>query len=199
MGCTTLLKLTTILSLIIPLILALQYQTAFSNDIEEDEEYIVDTQLSNLRSRSRFLASVIKRGAHCNPISYNVCNGVSANKGKSILHCCKTHCRDVLGDKNNCGVCGNKCKQGLRCCNGKCTDTFYNVNHCGKCNKECQNGVKCEYGYCGYAWIVFGWIIVRLDVILLYVGSEFWIYTGCTNTSSCQLNVLTFYQVLLWM
>ncbi|KAK4576778.1 hypothetical protein RGQ29_027352 [Quercus rubra] len=148
---TNLLKLTTILSLVIPLLLSLQYQTAFSNDIEDYEEYVVDSPLSNLRSRSRFLASVIKKGTHCNPITNNVCNGVSANKGKSLLYCCKKHCRNVLSDKNNCGGCGKKCQEGQHCCNGRCTNTFYNVNHCGECNKKCKNGVKCEYGYCGYA------------------------------------------------
>ena len=145
---TNLLKLITILSLVIPLLLSLQYQTAFSNDIEDDEEYVVDSPLSNLRSRSRFLASVIKKGTHCNPITNNVCNGVSANKRKSLLYCCKKHCRNVLSDKNNCGVRGKKCQEGQHYCNGRCTNTFYNVHHCGKCNKKCKNGVK-------WVWILW--------------------------------------------
>jgi hypothetical protein len=145
---STLLKLTTIL-----ILLSLHSHLAFSNDIagEDEEEYTVDSPLANLRSRSRFLATVIKKGAHCDPITRNVCNGVSANKGASLLHCCKKHCRNVLGDKNNCGRCGNKCKQGQRCCGGACIGTAYNVHHCGKCNKKCAHGLRCEYGYCGYA------------------------------------------------
>lgn len=155
MACA-LLKLTTILSLIIPLLLlALQSHLAFSNDIEDNEdiEYVVDSPLPNLRSRSRFLAStvIIKKGAHCDAISHNICNGIRATKGKALLYCCKKHCRNVLGDKNNCGSCGKKCKQGERCCDGKCAHISSNVNHCGKCNKKCAHGVKCEYGYCGYA------------------------------------------------
>ncbi|XP_062170167.1 protein GRIM REAPER-like [Alnus glutinosa] len=144
-----LLKLTTTL-----LLLSLHSHSAFSsNDIEddEDEQYVVDSPLANLRSRSRFLATVIKKGTHCDPIAHNVCNGISANKGASLLRCCKKHCRNVLGDKNNCGRCGNKCKHGQRCCSGTCVNTAYNVKHCGKCNKKCKRGHKCEYGYCGYA------------------------------------------------
>ncbi|XP_059440945.1 protein GRIM REAPER-like [Corylus avellana] len=144
---STLLKLTTTL-----LLLSFHSHLSFSsNDIEDNEEYVVDSPLANLRSRSRFLATVIKEGAQCNSITRNVCNGMSANKGASLLHCCKKHCRNVLGDKNNCGRCGNKCKQGQRCCNGACINTAFNVNHCGKCNKKCAHGLRCEYGYCGYA------------------------------------------------
>ncbi|XP_040989056.1 protein GRIM REAPER-like [Juglans microcarpa x Juglans regia] len=146
MACT-LLKFTTIL---ISLLLALQPQIAFSNDdIEDDEEYyhVVNSPLPiNLRSsRSRpFLATVVKNGSSCNPITRNVCNGIPANKDARLLYCCKKHCRNVLGDQNNCGKCGKKCKQGERCCNGICTDVTRNANHCGKCNK------KCARGFCGY-------------------------------------------------
>ncbi|XP_018822509.1 protein GRIM REAPER [Juglans regia] len=159
MACT-LLKLTTILSLIMPLIitfLALHSQLAFSNNIEEDDEdqYVLDSPLManiNLRSsRSRFLASVIKKGARCHPITNNVCNGIPANNGTSLLYCCKKHCRNILGDRNNCGRCGRKCKQGQRCCNRICTDITSNENHCGKCHKKCAKGVNCELGFCGYA------------------------------------------------
>lgn len=160
-ACSTLLKLTTILSLIMPLIitfLALNSQLAFSNDIEEEDEdqlYVVDSPLManiNLRSsRSRFLASVIKKGAQCHPITNNVCNGIPANNRTSLLYCCKKHCRNILGDRNNCGQCGRKCKQGQRCCNRICTDITRSVNHCGKCHKKCAKGVKCEQGFCGYA------------------------------------------------
>ncbi|KAJ0101927.1 hypothetical protein Patl1_04683 [Pistacia atlantica] len=94
---------------------------------------------------------MIKKGTHCDPEHKNICNGVSANNGTSLLYCCKTHCRNVLGDMNNCGRCGVKCKFGERCCNGSCISVVYNDNHCGKCNKKCPYGVKCDYGSCGYA------------------------------------------------
>lgn len=123
-------------------------------DQEDEEEYVLDNQVPNPRlGAGRFLGSsgVIKKGTHCDPLKYNVCNGVWANKGKSFLHCCKNHCRNVLGDKNNCGRCGNKCKFGEHCCGGRCTNVLSNVNHCGKCDKKCKGSVRCEYGYCGYA------------------------------------------------
>ncbi|CAK7327787.1 unnamed protein product [Dovyalis caffra] len=151
MASTSLLKLATILSLVFSILLALHAQITLSSDIEDDdEEYVLDTPLANFRSRSRFLASVIKKGAGCNAERYNICNGVSANGGTSLLYCCKKHCRNVLSDKNNCGKCGNKCKFGEFCCNGNCTTVFYNVNNCGKCNKKCARGVRCQYGTCGY-------------------------------------------------
>ncbi|KAJ7981751.1 Stigma-specific Stig1 family protein [Quillaja saponaria] len=102
-------------------------------------------------SRSRFLTSIIKKGTQCDQKARNICNGVSANKGTSLLFCCKTHCRNVLGDRNNCGRCGQKCGHGERCCGGVCTKILHNVNHCGKCNKKCSAGVGCENGFCGYA------------------------------------------------
>ncbi|KAB1216615.1 hypothetical protein CJ030_MR4G025776 [Morella rubra] len=150
----TLLKVTTILSLILPaLLLTLNSQVAFSEDIEDDEdmEYVLDSPVPDLRSRSRFLTSVIQEGAFCHPDKLRVCNGVSANKGTCFFQCCKKHCRNVLKDQNNCGRCGKKCKQGERCCNGTCTNVVHNANHCGKCTKKCKHGVKCHYGYCGYA------------------------------------------------
>jgi hypothetical protein len=152
MACT-LLNRAPMLSLLILILLSLHSHSAFSNDTQDDEDdqYVVDSPLANLRSRSRFLATVIKKGMRCDPIAHNVCNGISANNGASLLRCCKTHCRNVLGDKNNCGQCGNKCKQGQRCCSGTCVDTAHNVKHCGECNKKCARGHKCEFGYCGYA------------------------------------------------
>ncbi|KAK9938076.1 hypothetical protein M0R45_014835 [Rubus argutus] len=149
------LKLTTIiLSLMLSaLLLASQYPMASSSELEgeDEEEYVLDTPIPNFRSRSRFLASIIKKGAHCDPVKYNICNGISANNGTSILHCCKTHCRNTLGDRNNCGKCGHKCKLGQLCCHGSCAYVAYNDNHCGKCARKCSSGVKCEYGSCGYA------------------------------------------------
>ncbi|KAL3576652.1 hypothetical protein D5086_021935 [Populus alba] len=149
---SSLLKLATILSLVVSILLALHTQITLSVDVEdEDEEYVLDTPPVNFRSRSRFLASVIKKGTRCNAERNNKCNGVSANKGTGLLYCCKKHCRNVLGDKNNCGQCGKKCKFGESCCNGRCTNIFYNASNCGKCNNKCSPGVKCQYGTCGYA------------------------------------------------
>ena len=149
---SSLLKLAAILSLAFSILLALNTQITLSSDIEDDdEEYVLDTPLEDFRSRSRFLASVIKKGTRCNAERNNICNGVSANKGTGLLYCCKKHCRNVLGDKNNCGICGNKCKFGESCCNGRCTNIISNVNHCGKCTKKCAPGVRCQYGTCGYA------------------------------------------------
>ncbi|KAK4439182.1 protein GRIM REAPER [Sesamum alatum] len=157
----TMLKLTTTLSVVVLLLLALHSQRAASyheeNDNEDDdEEYVLDSVFANSTvRRSRFLASSvkkIKKGTSCdaktNPY---VCNGVSANKGSSLLYCCKKHCRDVLGDRNNCGGCGRKCGLGERCCGGVCTNVLWSTANCGKCNKRCLGGGRCEYGYCGYA------------------------------------------------
>ncbi|KAL3612431.1 hypothetical protein D5086_003451 [Populus alba] len=147
---SSLLKLAAILSLVFSILLALNTQITLSSDIEDDEEeYVLDTPLEDFRSRSRFLASVIKKGTRCNAERNNICNGVSANNGTGLLYCCKKHCRNVLGDKNNCGICGNKCKFGESCCNGRCTNIISNVNHCGKCTKKCAPGVRCQYGTCG--------------------------------------------------
>ncbi|KAJ6776283.1 PROTEIN GRIM REAPER [Salix koriyanagi] len=147
-----LLKLATILSLVFSILLqASSSQMTLSSDIEDDdEEYVLDSPPENFRSRSRFLASVVRKGTRCNAERGNVCNGVSANKGTSLIYCCKKHCRNVLGDKNNCGICGNKCRFAESCCNGRCTNIFSNVNHCGKCTKKCAPGVGCHYGTCGY-------------------------------------------------
>ncbi|XP_057457290.1 protein GRIM REAPER-like [Lotus japonicus] len=154
----TLFKLTAVLSLLITL--SLHYQMAFStqltydNDDDEgdDKEYYeVDTPFPHLTSRSRFLATVIKKGAHCNPYYKNICNGISANKGTELLNCCKNKCVNVRGDMNHCGKCGKKCKYGERCCGGVCTNILKNNNNCGKCNKKCKHGIHCRYGFCGYA------------------------------------------------
>ncbi|XP_021288758.1 protein GRIM REAPER [Herrania umbratica] len=161
---TTILKLTAILSLTVSLLLSLHPQATFSFRIEDDgddgeEYYMLDQPLiiPNLQSKSRFLSHTLKKdkirkGTHCDPNSYhNICNGISANNGTSLLYCCKTHCRNVLRDWNNCGQCGNRCKFGQHCCGGVCTNVMFNDNHCGKCDKQCKSGVKCEFGSCGYA------------------------------------------------
>ncbi|KAK2968441.1 hypothetical protein RJ640_004447 [Escallonia rubra] len=147
---TTLLKLTTIFSLFISIFIAFHTQRALSYDADDDEHYILDAPFSSTRLRSRFLAS-IKKGTHCDPNNNNVCNGVSANNGTSLLNCCKTHCRNVLGDRNNCGLCGSKCGLGELCCGGTCTNVAYNTTNCGKCGKGCLSGLRCQYGFCGYA------------------------------------------------
>lgn len=129
-------------------------QIAFSfdfEDVDEDEVYVLDRPVPDHSPRSRLLLSSIRKGAQCSADHKNICNGVSANNGTSLLHCCKMHCRNILGDKNNCGKCGSKCKFGQLCCNGTCTNVFDNEAHCGKCNKKCPRGVRCEFGNCGYA------------------------------------------------
>ncbi|KAL9678574.1 hypothetical protein QQ045_016420 [Rhodiola kirilowii] len=128
---------------------------SYDQDIDEDEsEYILDTPFvqGGLGTR-RFLATVfkIKKGARCTANQNNICNGVPANNGTSLLNCCKKHCRNILGDRNNCGACGNKCGFGQRCCNKKCTDILRNKNNCGKCGRKCDKGKGCGYGVCGYA------------------------------------------------
>ncbi|XP_057968731.1 protein GRIM REAPER-like [Malania oleifera] len=151
----TLIQLTTILfTLTLPLtFLASPSPMAsfIAEDAEDYEEYIIDTPFHSTGSlRGRLLASVVKKGTHCE-VSSNICNGVSANNGASRLFCCKSHCRNVLRDRNNCGMCGHKCRFGQLCCGGKCVNVGFNDLHCGKCNKACDSGVKCENGSCGYA------------------------------------------------
>ncbi|CAJ1957129.1 unnamed protein product [Sphenostylis stenocarpa] len=154
----TILKLTTILILLIFSTLHNSH-SASSTDVdqdhdineEEEEEYVLDTPVPHLGPRSRFLATIIRKGRQCNRETYNICNGVRANKGRDLLFCCKKHCRNVHSDKNNCGACGHKCKEGERCCSGVCTNVLSNANHCGKCNKKCSPGDSCGNGFCGYA------------------------------------------------
>ncbi|PIA35246.1 hypothetical protein AQUCO_03600129v1 [Aquilegia coerulea] len=140
---STMLKHVSILSLtIIPLFLILHSCSAFSTDIEEGEEYLVDT---------RSLGFSVRAQSRCDAITNNICNGISVNNGTGLLQCCKKHCRNILGDRNNCGTCQKKCGFGELCCHGKCINVAYNVDHCGKCNVKCSSGLKCEYGTCGYA------------------------------------------------
>ncbi|KAL8032109.1 hypothetical protein ABFX02_13G073300 [Erythranthe guttata] len=158
-------KLTTILSLVVFLLLALHTERAVSsfeddqaeND-DEEEAYVLDSVISNTTStlsrRSRFLTTSVKKKKGviigCNgKKNSQVCNGLK--KGKTLLFCCKKNCRDVLSDLNNCGRCGKKCGYGKRCCGGVCTDVLKNAKNCGKCGKRCRRGVKCQYGFCGYA------------------------------------------------
>ncbi|KAK1405145.1 protein GRIM REAPER [Heracleum sosnowskyi] len=148
MASNNLLKLATILS-----ILTILFISSSSQNSLDDEEYVLDTPLAKTNLRSRFLASkkVIKKGTTCSQSNKYVCNGVWANNGTSLLYCCKTHCRNVVGDMNNCGQCGYKCAYGQRCCGGTCTNVDDDDTHCGKCGNTCSHGVKCENGFCGYA------------------------------------------------
>ncbi|XP_030511926.1 protein GRIM REAPER [Rhodamnia argentea] len=152
---SVLINLAAILSLTLPLLLSFSRpHVALLTGAAEDEDggfYVLDDPAPNLHSRSRFLASVIKKGTSCDPVTNNVCDGISANNGTSILRCCKTHCRNVLGDRNNCGACGQKCKLGELCCSGACINIAYSEDNCGKCNSKCLPGLKCQYGTCGYA------------------------------------------------
>ncbi|KAF5189608.1 Stigma-specific protein stig1 [Thalictrum thalictroides] len=150
----TMLKHVSILSLtIIPWFLILHSCSAFETDIEDGEVYLVDTQSLgfSIQAQSRYQPKKVKKGARCDAITNNICNGISVNNGTGLLQCCKKHCRNVLGDRNNCGTCGQKCGFGKLCCKGKCINVAYNVDHCGKCNVKCSSGLKCEYGTCGYA------------------------------------------------
>ncbi|KAI8011248.1 Protein GRIM REAPER [Camellia lanceoleosa] len=145
----SLLKLTTILSLVTtPFLASLSQTTSSTNLYKDDEEYTRDTPRF---TRSRFLASTIKKGMDCDPINNNLCNGMSANNGTSLLYCCKKLCCNVLGDKNNCGQCGHKCQLGELCCHGTCINIAYDTSNCGECDNACSPGLKCEYGSCGYA------------------------------------------------
>ncbi|XP_027172273.1 protein GRIM REAPER [Coffea eugenioides] len=151
---TKLLKLLTVLSLSLAL---LHSQTSVSSssatileDDDDQEEYILDAPFAHSHLRSRFLASV-KKGSSCNSQKKNKCNGVWANGGTSLLYCCKNHCRNVLGDANNCGRCGSKCKLNEKCCGGRCINVMYDRYNCGKCGGRCKKGLKCGHGYCGYA------------------------------------------------
>ncbi|XP_010260215.1 PREDICTED: protein GRIM REAPER-like [Nelumbo nucifera] len=149
---TTFLKLPTILSVtvILALVLILHTHIVFSQDIEDGEDYVVDNPFTNALAGKRFLAR-IRKGAHCDVSRNSICNGVSVNNGTGLLQCCKTHCRNVLGDRNNCGRCGHKCGFAELCCHGSCTNAAYNASNCGKCGNKCLPGVKCEFGACGYA------------------------------------------------
>ncbi|WOH00229.1 hypothetical protein DCAR_0519587 [Daucus carota subsp. sativus] len=153
MATNSLLKFAAILSLFTILFISPSSQNLLNDEDDEALEYVLDTPFSNARSRSRFLAdkTVVKKGTTCSQSNKQVCDGVSANNGTSLLYCCKTHCRNVLGDRNNCGQCGTKCPFPQRCCGGKCTDVESNDLNCGKCNKKCAAGVQCENRICGYA------------------------------------------------
>ena len=151
---STLINRAAILSLLLPLLIVTHSRTALAAANaagDEDDFYVLDAPQANIRSRSRFLASTIKKGTHCDPDYNNVCGGVSANGGTSLVHCCKKSCVDVLGDRNNCGACDQKCGLGELCCAGKCTKVASDPDHCGACFNKCSLGLTCSYGSCGYA------------------------------------------------
>ncbi|XP_042486403.1 protein GRIM REAPER [Macadamia integrifolia] len=124
------------------LTLSMDFSTDIVHDEDGEDQYLVDSTQSMIK---------IKKGAHCNPFTNNICNGIQVNNGTGLLHCCKTHCTNILSDQNNCGRCQHKCGFGQRCCHGRCTNVSFNPNHCGKCNRKCFHGIKCEFGICGYA------------------------------------------------
>ncbi|CAD5164864.1 unnamed protein product [Musa acuminata subsp. malaccensis] len=121
--------------------------------MEEEYAAVVGNHFMGLspRAGSRFLAQGVKKGDRCDPVANNVCSGVQAKDGTQLLYCCKSHCRNVLNDRNNCGACGVRCGFGQLCCKGKCTAVAYDVDNCGKCGTVCQPELRCEYGSCGYA------------------------------------------------
>ncbi|CAI0409225.1 unnamed protein product [Linum tenue] len=127
--------------------------TATAADVDDDVEYYVldNPTTTRFRSRSLFLNERIRKGMRCSPGGGNICDGVPANNGTSLLYCCKNNCRNVRQDENNCGACGNKCGFGRSCCNGACISLAYDADNCGECNQRCSPGQKCEYGSCGYA------------------------------------------------
>ncbi|KAH1103715.1 hypothetical protein GLYMA_13G276200v4 [Glycine max] len=127
----------TILILLVSLALHNSHFVVSSTDIDQDHDI-------NEEEEEEY--TIIKKGRQCDHETNNIYNGVSTNKGRDLLFCCKNHCRNVLSDKNNCRVCGNKCKQGERCCNGVCTNVLSNARHCGKCNKQCSPGDSCGNG-----------------------------------------------------
>ncbi|KAG6393799.1 hypothetical protein SASPL_144372 [Salvia splendens] len=150
------LTLLTIFSLLLSLPL-FQASLSFENGEIEGEYYLLDSPIPTTNAaRSRtswFLASAVKKGASCGAATVShhsvaTCNGVWANNGTCLLYCCKKHCRNVLGDHNNCGVCGHKCRFAERCCGGVCTNVLGNAANCGR---KCPRGVNCDFGYCGYA------------------------------------------------
>lgn len=151
-----LLNLTAIILMLMS-VLVISYSQSASirsyDEESEEEEYIVDAPLGNRGLRSRFLASnvVINKGTRCWGKKREVCDGVWANKGKSLVYCCKTHCRNVLGDKNNCGGCGVKCGLGHSCCAGRCINVGSDANNCGNCNLVCAKATGCRFGFCAYA------------------------------------------------
>ncbi|KAE8692292.1 Protein STIG1 [Hibiscus syriacus] len=156
MASNNILKLISILSLTISILLSFHPQTTFPFEIEdfdEEEEYVLDHPLivSNIRSRSRFLTTSpkkdkIRKGAHCELNSYqDTCNGISVNSGTGILYCCKMHCRNVLRDRNNCGGCGNRCQFGQQM---HCRNVLRDRNNCGGCGNRCQFGQLCCGGVC---------------------------------------------------
>ncbi|XP_057968676.1 protein GRIM REAPER-like [Malania oleifera] len=147
-------KLTPILlSLLLPLLLPFHPCPASSaelEDFEDFEDYTLDAHFPHLHSFRHRHHTGIRKGKHCHPHN-NICNGVSVRNGTGLLFCCKKHCRNVLGDRNNCGKCKHKCKFGQLCCGGSCTSVGSDATHCGKCDNACDPGVICENGSCGYA------------------------------------------------
>lgn len=102
---STLLKLTTTL-----LLLSLHSHLSFSSN--DNEEFVVDSPLANLRSRSRFLATVVKEGARCNSITRNVCNGVWQTRGQAFSIAAWSVAETCLGIRTTAGDVGISASKG---------------------------------------------------------------------------------------
>ncbi|KAL9145878.1 hypothetical protein ABFS82_13G073700 [Erythranthe guttata] len=124
-------KLTTILSLVVFLLLALHTERAVSSFEDDQAENDDEEEAYVLDSEYRFLTTSVKK-------KKGVIIGCNGKKNSQV-------------DLNNCGRCGKKCGYGKQCCGGVCTDVLKNAKNCGKCGKKCRRGVKCQYGFCGYA------------------------------------------------
>jgi hypothetical protein len=77
---------------------------------------------------------------------------------------CNGVCRDLQGDRTNCGTCGNRCGTGLQCvagqcqcpvgqtsCNGVCRNLQTDRTNCGTCGTVCPgtaNQSGCVNGGC---------------------------------------------------
>jgi hypothetical protein len=96
-----------------------------------------------------------------------VCSGgtcqVSCGAG---LTNCSGVCRDLTGDRLNCGVCGNTCLGGEVCtgstcqvscggglsnCGGVCRDLGNDRLNCGSCGNSCAAGQVCSGGACQFS------------------------------------------------
>jgi hypothetical protein len=71
-----------------------------------------------------------------------VCTGCSG--GQTL---CGRECRNLDGDRNNCGGCGNACNGGSACCAGRCVNPQGDdESNCGGCNVFCSG--ECVDGIC---------------------------------------------------
>ncbi|CAA6655829.1 unnamed protein product [Spirodela intermedia] len=78
---------------------------------------------------------------------HGACSAVSPRH----VCCFGLYCRDLSGDRLNCGACGRKCGLGMRCCGGACANVRSDRRNCGRCGKACRHDESCTGGLCGYA------------------------------------------------